>query len=378
VGVVVGDVSEAGSVLVVNVGSSSVKLRLLGASDELLSERDLGAPSSGSGELEKALAAFAGVPAVGHRIVHGGTRFTAPVVVDDEVRAALAELVELAPLHQPPALVALDCARAALPAARHVACFDTAFHATLPAAASTYAVPREWRERLGVRRYGFHGLSHAYAARRAASLLEAELGELRLVTCHLGAGASLCAIRDGRSVDTTMGFTPLEGLVMATRSGSLDPGLVLWLIRSAGVDPSELEDALERRSGLLGLSGTADMRELLGRVAQGDAVAGLALDVYRHRLRASIAAMSASLGRVDAVVFTGGVGERSPEVRSAAVDGIGFLGAELDRERNARAIGDLDLDVSEASARCRTLVVRAREDLEIAAQVRRAATTRVA
>jgi acetate kinase len=252
-----------------------------------------------------------------------------------------------------------------------VACFDTAFHATIPAAASTYALPAEWRDGLGARRYGFHGLSHAYVARRAAALLEHDPAELRLVTCHLGSGASLCAVQGGRSLDTTMGFTPLEGLVMSTRSGSVDPGLVLWLIRSNGISPEAVEHGLERESGLLGLAGTGDMRELLGRIAQ-DAAAQLAMAVYAHRLRASIAAMSASLGGIDALVFAGGVGERSPQVRAAATDGLGFLGVELDAVKNELASGEVDLDVSPAGTRCRVMVVVSREDIEIAAQVRAA------
>jgi acetate kinase len=368
--VVVGAVSDAPALLVVNVGSSSVKLRLLAADDRVLEERDLAGQGGGRRELADALGAYVGVPAVGHRIVHGGTRFAAAAIVDDDVRAALAELVELAPLHQPPALAALDLARAALPQARHVACFDTAFHATIPPAASTYALPRAWREQLHVRRFGFHGLSHAYAARRAAAILGRDVHQLRLVTCHLGAGASLCAVHGGRSIDTTMGFTPLEGLVMATRAGSVDPGLVLWLIRSAGLAPEEVEDALERRSGLEGLAGTGDMRALLDRATEGDADALLAFEVYGHRLRASIAAMVASLGGIDGLVFTGGVGEHAPEVRAAAAAQLGFLGIELDREANEQLADAADREISAASAGCRTVVVRAREDLEIAGQVR--------
>jgi acetate kinase len=373
-GVVVGDVTGAADVLVVNVGSSSVKLRLLDSRNRLLDERDLGAPVDDEHELRSALGAFRGVQAVGHRIVHGGSRYTRAALVDDEVRAGLEELVELAPLHQPPALAALDIARAALPQHPHVVCFDTAFHTTMPAAASTYALPADWRERLGVRRYGFHGLSHAYAARRAAVLMGRDVGELRLVTCHLGSGASLCAVREGRSVDTTMGFTPLEGLVMSTRSGSVDPGLVLWLIRSRGMDPAAVEQALERESGLLGLAGTGDMRELLERIER-DTNARLAFAVYCHRLRACVAAMTASLGGIDALVFTGGVGERSPHARAAAIDGLGFLGVDLDSAQNERATGERDLDVSSPSAVCRTLVVISREDVEIATQVRAALAT---
>ena len=268
----------AGLILVVNAGSSSLKVRLLGPDDALVAQLDL-AP----GGLGDALGELGTVGAVGHRVVHGGERFREAVVVDAAVTAELEALTELAPLHQPGSLAGLAAAREALPGVPHVACFDTAFHATLSPAAYTYALPAQWRERFPLRRYGFHGLSHAYAARRAA-----ELGAgRRVVTCHIGAGASLAAVRDGRSVDTTMGFTPLEGLVMATRSGSVDPGLVLWLLERGELSVAEMAHALEHESGLLALAGTADMREVLART---DGDARLALDVYAHRLRAAIAA----------------------------------------------------------------------------------------
>ena len=238
----------------------------------------------------------------------------------------------------------------------------------MPAAASTYALPPEWRKRWDLRRYGFHGLSHAYASRRAADLLGRAPDGLRIVTCHLGAGASLAAVRDGRSVDTTMGFTPLDGLVMATRSGSVDPGLVLWLAEHAGMPPAELAATLERRSGLLGLAGTADMREILAGAAEGRPEARLALDVYVHRLRGSIAAMAAALGGLDALVFTGGVGERAPVVRALTADGLGFLGVALDPARNEA--GPDDREIGAAVAPVRTLVIAAREDVEIAREVR--------
>jgi acetate kinase len=272
------------------------------------------------------------------------------VAIDDDVEQALRELTALAPLHQPKSLAALDAVNRALPDVPAVACFDTAFHASLPEAAATYALPAEWRERWRIRRYGFHGLSHAWAARRA--------GAGRVVTCHLGAGASLAAVRDGRCVDTTMGFTPLEGLVMATRSGSVDPGLLLWLLEETGMAERELARALEHESGLLALAGTDDMREVVQR-------GGLALDVYLHRLRAHIAAMTAALGGLDALVFTGGVGERSPEVRAGAAEGLGFLGVAVDAQRNGR--GDEEIGVGPV----RVLVVEAREDLEIARGTRR-------
>src|SRR5512132_2648019 len=254
-------------VLVVNAGSSSLKLRLLGADNELLGARDI-APDDDVGA---ALDALGDADAAGHRIVHGGERFSAPAVIDDEVAAVLEELTALAPLHQPKSLAALAAVRAARPGLPEVACFDTAFHAGLPAAASTYALPAAWRERWPLRRYGFHGLSHAYAARRVAALLERQGdGGLRLVTCHLGAGASLAAVRGGRSIDTTMGFTPLDGLVMATRSGSVDPGLLLWLLERGAIGEREMAAALEHSSGLAGLAGTADMREVLERADGGD------------------------------------------------------------------------------------------------------------
>jgi acetate kinase len=278
------------------------------------------------------------------------------VRVDDGVVVALGELSDLAPLHQPAALAGIAAVGRALPDVPAVACFDTAFHATLPAAAATYALPQEWRERYGLRRFGFHGLSHEYASRRAAAA--------RAVSCHLGAGASLAAVRDGVCVDTTMGFTPMEGLVMATRSGSVDPGLVLWLLRH-GLDVDALEGGLDREGGLKGLAGEADMRALLAR---DDADARLALDVYVHRLRAAIAAMAAALGGLDALVFTGGVGEHAPEVRARTAAGLGFLGVALDSEANARATADAEIGAAGAAAR--TVVVTAREDLEVARQVR--------
>jgi acetate kinase len=354
-------------VLVVNAGSSSLKLRLLGGGDELLGEHDLEATRSRSDEqaLLRALDELPQADAVGHRIVHGGERFRDAVRVDAEVTAALHELTALAPLHQPKSLAALEAVSRALPDTPAVACFDTAFHATLPAAAATYALPATLRERFGVRRYGFHGLSHAYATRRVAELAP---GARRVVTCHLGAGASLAAVLDGRSVDTTMGFTPLEGLVMATRSGSVDPGLVLWLLEHGRMRESELADALEHDAGLLGLAGTADMREVLARAADGDDAAVLALDVYVHRLRAGIAAMAAALEGIDALVFTGGVGERSAPVRERAAGGLGFLGAALDGGRNDRADGDAEIGAD--GALVRSFVIAAREDLEIARQVR--------
>ncbi len=358
-------------ILVVNAGSSSLKLRVLDQGDAVVASADLPPPRGPEDDAPvlDAVQALGAVDAVGHRIVHGGTAFLGPVRLDDRVRSRIASLTSLAPLHQPKALTALDAVTSAVPGVPAVASFDTAFHATMPEAAATYALPAPWRQRWDLRRYGFHGLSHAYASRRAAELLGAPLADLRLVTCHLGAGASLAAVRGGRSVDTTMGFTPLEGLVMATRSGSVDPGLVLWLADHVGMPPAELAATLEDRSGLLGLAGTADMREILERAAAGEPRASLALAVYLHRLRREIAAMTASLGGLDAVVFTGGVGERSAAIRSMTADGLGYLGVELDPERNA-ASGPADREIGSAGATSRALVIASREDVQIAAEVR--------
>jgi acetate kinase len=355
-------------VLVVNAGSSSLKLRLLDAADRLVESTDIDVRAGrfDPSEVAAAIRGWMPVDAVGHRVVHGGRELVEPALLDDAVRARLAELCDLAPLHQPKSLAGVDAVDAALPDVAAVACFDTAFHATLPDAAATYAIPREWRERYGLRRYGFHGLSHAYATRRVTELTGADPG--RLVVCHLGAGASLAAVRDGRSVDTTMGFTPLEGLVMATRSGSVDPGLVLWLHQHAGIAVDDIADALEHRSGLSGLAGTADMREVLAAVDAGDATAAAALDVYVHRLRAGIAGMVASLGGLDTLVFTGGVGEHAPEVRQRCADGLEYLGVALDADRNAR-LGP-DAEIGARRSRVRTYVLTAREDLEIARGVR--------
>ena len=358
------------SVLTVNAGSSSLKLRLLGPADELLADVELPAERGHAAPeaVTAALGRLGSPDAVGHRIVHGGRRFTAAVRLDPDVVAELRELTALAPLHQPAAMAALDAVRRALPDVPAVACLDTAFHARMPAAAATYALPREWRERDPLRRYGFHGLSHCYAARRAAELLDRPPESLRVVTCHLGAGASLAAVLGGKSVDTTMGFTPTEGLVMATRSGNVDPALVVWLVEHGGREIAEVSDGLEHGAGLLGLAGTADMREVLERARGGDADATLARDVYLHRLRALIAGMAAAMDGLDVLVFTGGVGERSGEIRRRAAAGLGFLGVAIDAD--ADGAGDPDADVSAPGAAVRTLVVRAREDLQMAREVR--------
>jgi acetate kinase len=334
-------------VLVVNPGSSSLKLSVLDPDDAVLAGAEIDSVSGGVDE--DALGAFLAAPghgydAAGVRVVHGGADFRATTRVDAGVVANLDRISELAPLHNPPAVRALRVLLARGDGLPVFACFDTAFHATIPDAAAVYAVPWEWTERLGVRRYGFHGLSHAYASRRAAEMLGRPLDELQMVTCHLGAGASLAALSGGVSVDTTMGFTPMEGLVMATRSGNVDPGAILWVMRRSDLAPDEMERLLDRESGLRGIGGgSGDMRELLDAVARGERRAQLALDVYVHRLRALIGAMAASLHRLDALVFTGGVGENVAVVRERACSGFGAVPV---------------------------LVVQAREDLQIAHEVR--------
>ncbi|MFL6120761.1 acetate/propionate family kinase [Actinophytocola sp.] len=348
-------------VLVVNAGSSSLKLALLNETDEVVDRVTLDR-WSGEDETEdigKFVGRLPGVDAVGHRIVHGGPELTGPVRIDGSVRDRIAGLAELAPLHQPRGVAGIDAVGKVLPDVPAVACFDTAFHHDLPPAAATYALPREWNERWGVRRYGFHGLSHAHVARRVAEL--AGPGR-RIVSCHLGSGASLAAIDGDRSVDTTMGFTPLAGLVMATRSGDVDPGLLLWLLNR--VDADELSDTLEHHSGLAGLTGgSGDVRDVIGSDEPDDR---LALAVYTHHLRREIAAMAAALNGLDVLVFTGGVGEHQPPIRAAAAEGLAFLGVRISAAANDAG----RTDITAAGAPVRTLVLESREDVEIARQVR--------
>ncbi len=357
--------------LVVNAGSSSLKLRVLEPDDRLAASANLPPPDADGvvAAVQDAVREFGRIDVVGHRVVHGGVDFIDPVLVDPGVRATLAALTDLAPLHQPKSLAGLDAVSAVLADVPHVACFDTAFHAGIPAAAATYALPAAWRSRWPLRRFGFHGLSHAYASRRAVELWGAAVPTpFRVVTCHLGAGASLAAVVDGRSVDTTMGFTPLEGLVMATRSGSVDPGLVLWLQTHAGLSAAAVTEGLDRESGLLGLAGSADMRDVLAGVERAEPDAVLALDVYVHRLGGSIAAMAASAGGMDALVFTGGVGERAPVVRARAMERLGFLGVAVDAKANGGGLADREIGAPGAPVR--SFLIEAREDLEIARQVR--------
>jgi len=361
------------NVIIVNAGSSSLKASLLGPGDDVDSSLELDAwdGSPDHPELTRFLtAAGPRASVVAHRVVHGGSVFRHAVLIDDKIIDAISGLTDLAPLHQPRALAAIEAARRLVPGLPGVACFDTAFHSAMPDAAARYALPDGWTTRFGLRRFGFHGLSHAYASRRAGQLLRRELAELRVVSCHLGAGASLAAVLRGRSVDTTMGFTPLEGLVMATRSGSVDPGLIVWLLQHGQLEVAELSAGLEKESGLAGLSGlpSGDMREVLHAAGSGEPAALMAIEVYLHRLRREIAAMAAAMNGLDALVFTGGVGEHSSEVRAAAAVGLEFLGLTLDPGRNqATADAIISRDDSAAAA----LVITAREDIEMARQARR-------
>jgi acetate kinase len=305
--------------------------------------------------------------AVGHRVVHGGP-FTNSVRITPEIRSRINALADLAPLHNPPSLETLAAAEAELPGVPHVAVFDTAFHATLPPEARTYPVPERWTREWGVRRYGFHGLSHAYCARRAAEMLGRRPDALRLVICHLGHGCSASAVHGGRCVDTTMGFTPLDGLMMGTRSGSIDPGIVTHVQEHHGLTPAQVETALNRESGLLGVSGkTADMREILAAARAGHEPSRLALAVYTHRARQAIGALTVTMGGVDALVFTAGVGEHAHEVRKTVCEGLECLGLELDAKVNA-TFGP-DVDVARDRSRGRVLVIATREDVTMLREV---------
>lgn len=336
--------------LIVNAGSSSLKLALRPTGQRLLVER-IGEPGHlpdhhqawrhGLRELE-AQADLSRLRLVVHRVVHGGERYTEPTVVDDEVLRELESIVHLAPLHNPANLAALRSAMDSLPALPHVAVFDTAFHAGMAPRAFRYAVPEAWYRERGIRRYGFHGPSHDGVSRRAAELLGRPREELRIVTLHLGNGASAAAIAYGRSVETTMGFTPLDGLVMGTRSGAIDPGVLLHLLRG-GMPLSELDESLHRHAGLRGLSGLSnDVRDLRAAMAEGHEGARLALEVFAYRARLAVGSLAFAMGGLDAVVFTGGIGEHDPATRAAALAGLASFGIEVDPERNAAGLERID------------------------------------
>ncbi|MEV4599844.1 acetate kinase [Amycolatopsis sp. NPDC049253] len=368
------------SVLTVNPGSGSLRLHVVDG-DSVPDSAEVGHPP-GSDEADAEIAAFLdrlpdSLDAVAHRLVHGGSTVLAPTVVDRRVRAAISAAASLAPRHVPATVDLLDRLSARLPAVPHVVCPDTAFHAHLPEIARTYPLPEQWRARWDLRRYGFHGLSFAWAVRRAGELLRRPVGELNLLVAHLSGGSSVCAVARGRSVDTSMGFTPLEGVMMANRSGTVDPGLLLWLLREGKLTVAELETGLYERSGLLGLSGSsADTRDLVHAARDGDVKASFAMAVFAHRVRRELAGVAASLDHVDALVLTGDIGWDQPEVAEEVAIGLGVLGLRggLDPRR------DHDAVISPPGAVVPVLTVQSREELELARAaatvVREAAPTR--
>jgi acetate kinase len=312
------------------------------------------------------LRVFGELQAVGHRVVHGGKWYTAAVRITPEVKRTIGELAELAPLHNPASLDGITAVEQVLPKVPQVAAFDTAFHATLSEAARTYPVPQKWTREWGMRRYGFHGLSHSYCAGRAAEMIGRR--DLRLIIAHLGNGASVSAVCNGICVDTSMGFTPLEGLMMGTRSGTVDPGMLVYLLRHKGLDVNELDHALNYQSGLLGLSGvSSDMRQVLSELPHNPD-ARLAVEVYVHRIRQTVGAMAATLGGVDALVFTAGVGEHAAEIRERVCENLNYLGLDLDRTANETC--KPDADVAKPASAVRILVIATREDLTIMRETR--------
>ncbi|HJY86389.1 MAG TPA: acetate kinase [Candidatus Acidoferrales bacterium] len=315
------------------------------------------------------------IEVVGHRIVNGGQEYEEATVITPDVKAAIQRMSLVAPLHNRAELEGIDLIEKRLGSVLQVAVFDTGFHRHMPQPAVVYAGPYEWLAQ-GIRRYGFHGINHQYCAERAAELLGRNLDALKLVTCHLGNGCSLAAIRNGRSVDTTMGFTPLEGLMMGTRSGSLDPGILTYLLRQGQSTAEQLDELLNTKSGLLGISGmSSDMRQIVAAMRDGHARAKLAFDIFVHRLRSSMGAMIAVLGGIDALVFTAGIGENSPEVRAAACEQFGFLGVRLDPAKNAQSPADQEISRSDSAVRI--LIVRAQEDWAVARECRRLAAARI-
>jgi len=363
-------------VLVLNSGSSSLKYRLFDGADTVARGviQRIGEPGGEAPDHRSALRYvmdeidIGELAAVGHRVVHGGERFSAPTVISDDVVADIEALVPLAPLHNPAALTGIAVARMLLPGVPQVAVFDTAFHATIPPEGVTWAIDADLAKRWRIRRYGFHGTSHAYVARKTAELLGRDPAETNVITLHLGNGASACAVRGGRSVATSMGMSPLSGLVMGTRCGDIDPTVVFHLHRVAGLSVDEIETSLTRHAGLLGLCGDNDSRAVVERRAAGDEAATLAFDIYCRRIREYVGAYLAVLGRADAIACTAGIGEHSPETRAAALSDLQGLGITIDPGRNQRNATIISADDS----RTAVLVVPTDEELEIAHQVRRA------
>ena len=361
------------TVLTVNAGSHSLHLANVDG-DTISARLDRSDPPDSVGvaqAVDDFLARHEPPDAVGHRLVHGGDVLRRAAICNDELRDALDRVADLAPLHVPVALRLLDRMRRHLPTVPHVLCPDTAFHADLPEAAATYPLPAQWRSRWGLRRYGFHGLSYAWATRRAAILLGRDVSELQVVLAHLGGGSSVCAVDAGRSVDTSMGFTPLDGVPMSTRSGAVDPGMLIWLLEGGRLSLDELADGLYHQSGLLGLSAgrSVDTRDLVAAAAE-DPAAALALDVFVHRVRREIAAAATSLDRLDAVVFTGEIGWDQPEVRHGICSGLRQLGVPIPIPGNRIDDGP----VSPNGATVTVLVVEPREELELASETRTALT----
>jgi acetate kinase len=378
-------------VLALNCGSSSVKSALIDtATGRRLQEihvenigsdharlhagedvRELGQGVDVPAAVDELLAVYRVDPpdAVVHRVVHGGEKFRAPTRLDDAVLGEIEQLNHLAPLHNPPALAAIRRARDALPDIPHFAVFDTAFHATLPDYAREYALPADVRRRFGIRRFGFHGINHEYVAQSVAAYLKSDLANLRIISCHLGNGASITAIDGGRSVDTSMGMTPLEGLVMGTRAGDVDPGVLLQLRREGHLDADELDDLLNKRSGLKGLAGTNDMREIERRAGEGDQDCVLAIAMYVHRIRKYIGGYAAEMGGVDVIAFTAGIGEHSALIRRRSSERLEFMGVVLDIASNDRLKLTSDIPVAAfnaAASRVHLLAVRADEEFAMA------------
>ena len=316
-----------------------------------------------SGET-KVLEQLSEIDIVAHRVVHGGTDYTGSVVITPKVKETIRDLIILAPNHNPAHVAGIEAIEAVLGNVTQVAVFDTAFHTTIPPKASTYPIPYEWTEK-GIRRYGFHGISHQYCSERAAQLLGKSLDSLKLINCHLGNGCSLAAIKNGKSIDTTMGFTPLEGLMMGTRSGSIDPAIVIYLMREYNFTTDQLNDLLNKESGLKGVSGiSGDLRAIFDSIDKGNQRAQLAFDIYIHRLQSLIGSMLTSLGGLDALIFTAGVGENAPLVREKVSAGLSFLGVELDQAKNNAH--PVDQDIATATSSVRILVIHTEEDWAIA------------
>ena len=364
------------NILALNVGSSSLKFRLfqiMPDGEKVLTEDTLERLDAGAlpDAVQKAIEQCKpfGIDAVGHRVVQGGARFFEPTRITPAVLQDLRGLKELDPLHNPTEVAMIEAAQRLLPDAPSVAVFDTAFHRTLPEVAWRYALPADLADRLGLRRYGFHGISHRYVSGRLLECLGRGLAGTRLITCHLGNGASICALRDGASIDTSMGLTPLEGLVMGSRSGDVDPGLLLYLLRTQGMTPKQLDDMLNHDSGLKGLAGRSDVRDLEQAAGQGDKQADMALEIFAYRVRKYLGAYAAALGGLDAVAFTGGIGERGAGMRARICQGLDFLGLRLDAERNGAATGSEAAQISTDAGPVSVWVIPTDEECQIAREV---------